>query len=149
VAGVWLWGIPVDREDAKALVATLIADGSPDAVAAAKRIGSRLDQGSDGLVALEPQHRDAIIAVLEDPPDGLNELRGAAKQRVTLSEFLRQAALMVAFRLSEDRHERAPQEAAAVSAPVEPRGPERHTVNTTHRLRTIGPAAPTHGRVSR
>lgn len=73
---MWLWRIPVDREDARALVATLIADGSPDAVAAAGRISARLDQGSNGLVALKPGHRDAILAVLEDPPDGLNELRG-------------------------------------------------------------------------
>jgi hypothetical protein len=27
-------------------------------------------------VALEPAERDAILAVLEDPPDGLAELRG-------------------------------------------------------------------------
>lgn len=74
---MWLWGIPLDRADAQALVATLIADGSPDAVSAAGRIGKRLDQGSNGLVALTPEHRDAILSVLEDPPDGLNELRGA------------------------------------------------------------------------
>jgi hypothetical protein len=74
---VWLWGIPVERADAHALVATLIADGSPDAVAAAGRISHRLEQGSDGLVALAPAHRDAILAVLEDPSEGLKELRGA------------------------------------------------------------------------
>ena len=72
-----LWGIPVDQEDAQALVATLIADGSPDAVAAAERISVRLERGSKGLIALEPRHRDAILGLLEDPPDGLNELRGA------------------------------------------------------------------------
>ena len=74
---MWLWGIPVDRADARALVATLISDGSPDAVAAAGRISARLEQGSNGLVALKPEHRDAILGVFEDPPEGPNELRGA------------------------------------------------------------------------
>ena len=76
VAPMWLWGIAVDQEGAKALVATLITDGSPDSVAAVGRISARLDQGGNGLVALEPAHRDAILAVLENAPDGLNELRG-------------------------------------------------------------------------
>ena len=73
-----LWGIPVTPDDAHALVATLIADGSPDAVAAAGRISARLDRGGTGLVALAPAHRDAIPGLLEvSADDGPNELRGA------------------------------------------------------------------------
>ena len=70
-----LFGIPVAPADARALVATLVSDGSTDAIAAAARITAGLDRGR-GLVALEPKHRDAILRTLEDPSDGLAELRG-------------------------------------------------------------------------
>lgn len=70
-----LYGIPVTDADARHLVATLIADGGPDAIAAAEIIGKGVDRDLYA-VGLDPQMRDAILAVLEDPPDGLVELRG-------------------------------------------------------------------------
>jgi hypothetical protein len=70
-----IFGIAVDDEDARALVATLVSDGSTDAIAAAARITAGLDRGR-GLVALDPKHRDAILRTLEGPADGLAELRG-------------------------------------------------------------------------
>jgi hypothetical protein len=72
-----VYGVPVSSDDAHKLVVRLMAYGSPDAVAAAARIRTRLQHGAPrGLVALEPQQRDAILDVLEDPPEGLAELRG-------------------------------------------------------------------------
>jgi hypothetical protein len=71
-----LWGIPIAAGDARALVATLLADGSPDAVSAAQVIGRGVDRGS-GLVALTAEQQTAILSCLEDPPEGPNELRGA------------------------------------------------------------------------
>jgi hypothetical protein len=70
-----LCGIPVAPEAAQHLVATLIADGSPDAVAAAGTIAKGVDRELYA-VALTPAERDAILSALEDPPDGLVELRG-------------------------------------------------------------------------
>jgi hypothetical protein len=71
-----LWGVPVLEGDAHRLVATLIADATPAALSAAHAIGHGLDQGS-ALIALTPEQRDAILAVLENPPPGgLSELRG-------------------------------------------------------------------------
>jgi hypothetical protein len=70
-----IFGIAVDDEDARALVATLVSGGSTDASAAAARITAGLDRGR-GLVALDPKHRDAILRTLEGPADGLAELRG-------------------------------------------------------------------------
>jgi hypothetical protein len=71
-----LFGVPVHEDDARRLVATLISDATPDAFSAAHAIGHGLDQGSR-LIALTPRQRDAILAVLEDPPAGsLAELRG-------------------------------------------------------------------------
>jgi hypothetical protein len=70
-----LYGIPIAPNDARALVAALIAYATPDAEAAAERISGGLEQGGNGLVALEPAHRDAILMCLDDPPPGLVELR--------------------------------------------------------------------------
>jgi hypothetical protein len=39
-----LCGIPVTPEDARHLVATLIADGSPDALSAAEMVGKGIDR---------------------------------------------------------------------------------------------------------
>jgi hypothetical protein len=76
-----LYGVPVHDDDARRLVATLLADTTPEAFSAAHAIGRGLEEGSL-LVALTPEQRDAILAVLEDPPDGLAELRGElAKDR--------------------------------------------------------------------
>jgi hypothetical protein len=70
-----LYGIPVAPEDARHLIATLIADGSPVALSAAEVIekGVRRELYA---VAVTPLERDAILSVLEDPPEGLVELRG-------------------------------------------------------------------------
>jgi len=68
-------GIPVSEADGRALVASLIADGSPDALSAAGRVSLGLERDLYA-VALAPAERDAILAQLEDPPDGLAELRG-------------------------------------------------------------------------
>ena len=56
-------------------VASLFADGSPAAMSAAAMIQKGVDRDLYA-VALEPEERDAILAVLEDPPAGLEELRG-------------------------------------------------------------------------
>jgi hypothetical protein len=61
-----LYGIPIAPNDARALVAALIAYATPDAEAAAERISGGLEQGGNGLVALEPAHRDAILMCLDD-----------------------------------------------------------------------------------
>ena len=53
----------------------LILDGSPDALAAAEMINKGVDRELYA-VALTPAMRDAILAVLEDPPAGLEDLRG-------------------------------------------------------------------------
>ena len=71
-----LYGVPVAPNDVRALIATLIANGEPRAVAAAARISDGLERGMP-LVALEPRERDAVLATLDDPAEGLVELRGA------------------------------------------------------------------------
>ena len=73
-----LYGIPVPDDDCRALVTSLVADGSPAALAAAGRIRSRLESTAGrGLVALDADHRDAILQLLEDPESpALVELRG-------------------------------------------------------------------------
>jgi hypothetical protein len=63
-----LYGVPVTAEDARHLVASLFADGSPAAMSAAAMIQKGLDRDLYA-VALEPAERDAI-AVLEEPPKG-------------------------------------------------------------------------------
>jgi len=67
---------------ARGLVATLLVDGSPDALEAAKTIGHALDNEA-ALVALSPEERTAIFCVLEDPPEGLVELRGVLANDVS------------------------------------------------------------------
>ena len=72
-----LYGIAIPPEDCRGLVASLVADGSPDALAAAKTISRGLDLGAQ-LVALTTAKRDAILACLEDvQTPALGELRGA------------------------------------------------------------------------
>jgi hypothetical protein len=72
-----LFGIPVAEDDARNLVTTLLDDGSPYAVAAARTIHHGVNAGAE-LVALTAGQRDAILAALEDPPSpGLGELRAA------------------------------------------------------------------------
>jgi hypothetical protein len=75
-SSVRLFGIAVAPNDVRTLIAVLVADGRPRAVAAAARISDGLERGV-ALVALEPRERDAILAALDDPTDGLVELHDA------------------------------------------------------------------------
>ena len=75
-----LAGIPVRTEDARALVATLLADDHPGGLKAAARIAHALD-GDAAIVALTVQQRDPVLAALEGPAPGLGELRDALVQR--------------------------------------------------------------------
>lgn len=70
-----LFGVDVTDDDARLLVATLLAAGGPAAIAAAEMIVKGVERDLYA-VGLNPEMRDAILAVLEDPPDGLVELRG-------------------------------------------------------------------------
>jgi hypothetical protein len=71
-----LYGCPVAPEDARLLVATLIADGAPDAMSAAEMIAKGVDRELYA-VAVTPEERDAMLSVLENPPESLAELREA------------------------------------------------------------------------
>jgi hypothetical protein len=70
-----LYGVPVTPENARHLIATLIADGGPHALSAAAEIQKGLDRQLYA-VGLQAVQRDAVLAVLKDPPAGLVELRG-------------------------------------------------------------------------
>ena len=67
--------VGIGDDDARHLVATLIADGTPDALTAAGQItkGVERDLYAIGLTRAE---RTALLGCLEDPPAGLAELRG-------------------------------------------------------------------------
>jgi hypothetical protein len=71
-----LYGIPVAPEDARHLIATLLADRSPDALSAAEMISKGVERELYAI-ALRPEERDAMLSVLENPPESLAELRGA------------------------------------------------------------------------
>ncbi len=71
-----LYGRPVSDQDARHLVATLMDDARPDAIAAASQIGYAVELDRV-MVRLTPAMRDAVLAVLDDPPAGLLDLRGA------------------------------------------------------------------------
>lgn len=70
-----LLGIPISDADARHLVATLLVEGTPDAPAAAAKITKGVESGLYA-VGLTRAERTAVLACLEDPPDGLVELRG-------------------------------------------------------------------------
>lgn len=70
-----LYGIPVPAPDARHLVASLIADDEPGALSAAAIITNGLDREL-AAVALPAAERRAILRQLEDPLEGLAELRG-------------------------------------------------------------------------
>jgi hypothetical protein len=73
-----IWGVPVAANDVRALITDLMEGDNADAFAAAVRIRSRLEHDTEGLVALEPEHRDAVLAALGDEPrEGLRELQRA------------------------------------------------------------------------
>jgi len=68
--------------EVRALVTTLVADGDPAGMKAAPTIAHALENGAV-LVALDEADRDILLAVLEDPPDSLAELRGALAKDVS------------------------------------------------------------------
>lgn len=70
-----VYGIPVAADDIAWIVSALYRVSTPEAVSAALT----LEQGSERelyAVALGPTERSAILAVLEDAPETLAELRG-------------------------------------------------------------------------
>jgi hypothetical protein len=68
-------GIDVSRHDAVNLAATLMAEGTPDAVSASELI-ERAVRLQFARVVFTPAQRAAVLSVLEDPPEGLTELSG-------------------------------------------------------------------------
>ncbi len=60
-----LYGVAVAAENARHIIASLFADGSPAAMSAAAAIQKGVDRDLYA-VALEPEERDAILAVLEE-----------------------------------------------------------------------------------
>ena len=68
-------GTPIGDEDARSLIATLIAEGSPGALTAAGQITKGVDRELYA-VGLTREERTAVLCVLDDPPEGLAELRG-------------------------------------------------------------------------
>jgi len=69
-----LLGIPISDDDARYLVATLVVEGTPDALSAAAQLAKGVERNLYA-VGLSPGERAAVLACLEDPPDGLVELR--------------------------------------------------------------------------
>jgi len=69
-------GTPISHDDAGSLIATLYADGTPEAEHLAARLIRCLDT-EVALIELDDDEADTLLAVLEDPPPGLVELRGA------------------------------------------------------------------------
>ena len=57
------------------MVASLVADGTPDALTAAAQITKGVER-DPYAIGLTPAERTAVLSCLEDPPDGLTELRG-------------------------------------------------------------------------
>jgi hypothetical protein len=70
-----LSGIPVGDDDARWLVAQPYHDAQADAVHAALEIETSLER-SGFAAPLTVDDRRAILRNLNDPPDGLAELRG-------------------------------------------------------------------------
>jgi hypothetical protein len=71
-----LLGLPVSTEDVRRLTVSLIADYQPGSSDLAGRLAKALDLHTTAL-ALSPAERDLLLSVLEDPSEGLAELRGA------------------------------------------------------------------------
>jgi len=67
-------GIPIG-DDARRLIATLLADGSPDALTAAEQLTKGVERDLYAVGLTRPE-RTAVIACLEEPPESLAELRG-------------------------------------------------------------------------
>ena len=63
-------GIPISDDNARALVATLVVEGTPDALSAAAMLTKGVERNLYA-VGLSPGERAAVLACLEDPPEGL------------------------------------------------------------------------------
>ena len=72
---VHLFGVPVADDDCFTLVDLLTRVGRAEDHELAGRIVRGLESGTV-MLALALQERDLLLAVLEDPPAGLEELRG-------------------------------------------------------------------------
>lgn len=70
-----LYGVPVSADDARQLVDRLYQDAHADAVSAALVVEKGLDRELYA-VALTREQRTAVLGVLDEPPEGLAELRG-------------------------------------------------------------------------
>ena len=70
-----LLGIPVSDDDCRHLIATLLVEGTPDALSAAAMITKGVDRDLYAVGLSRPE-RTAVLACLEDPPAGLVELCG-------------------------------------------------------------------------
>ena len=75
-----LYGVSVTAENARHIVGSLFADGSPAAMSAAAAIEKGVDRDLYD-VELEPEERDAVLAVLKDPPPGLEGPSWRARER--------------------------------------------------------------------
>jgi hypothetical protein len=73
---VRLLGIPIGDDDARWLIDALYRDARAPAVSAALMLEKGIERGLYA-VGLTPAERTAVLACLEEPPDGLAELRGA------------------------------------------------------------------------
>ena len=70
-----LAGITISDNDARNPVTTLVADNTPQGLDLANRMTTCLEMNVD-VMDLDAQECSTLLAVLEDPPDGLAELRG-------------------------------------------------------------------------
>ena len=68
-------GVPVSHDNIRALIALLYTHGTPDDTRLAVRLIRCLDTAVE-LMAVNDDEVDTLIAALDDPPDGLVELRG-------------------------------------------------------------------------
>jgi hypothetical protein len=76
VTNLRLLGVALHEEDARALIVTLLCQSSsPAAVQAAQTLNNALERGKPPL--LSEAERDAILGVLEEPPERLAKLRSA------------------------------------------------------------------------
>jgi hypothetical protein len=69
-----IYGVHVSEEDARYICAILLANGGPDAVAAADAISLGVTRGRYHTVPLTVRQREAILSVMAVPPPGLEEL---------------------------------------------------------------------------
>ena len=70
-----LYGVEVNEDDCIILIDLLLRVGRADDHSAAAVIDRGLSAGSI-MIPLSLLERDAILSVLDDPPEGLVELRG-------------------------------------------------------------------------